>query len=109
MSGDRSEFCHCHCCSCPDRNNGHNEELVNEILSMAKRLKEDYEARLAHLEENRSKEDCIGKDHLRMQKAEMECSRCYNFQKLNAENCQMQRSEERRVGKECRSRWSPYH
>ena len=21
----------------------------------------------------------------------------------------MQRSEERRVGKECRSRWSPYH
>ena len=22
---------------------------------------------------------------------------------------QMQRSEERRVGKECRSRWSPYH
>ena len=23
--------------------------------------------------------------------------------------CQMERSEERRVGKECRSRWSPYH
>ena len=23
--------------------------------------------------------------------------------------CQHQRSEERRVGKECRSRWSPYH
>ena len=23
--------------------------------------------------------------------------------------CQMHRSEERRVGKECRSRWSPYH
>ena len=22
---------------------------------------------------------------------------------------EMQRSEERRVGKECRSRWSPYH
>ena len=22
---------------------------------------------------------------------------------------QVQRSEERRVGKECRSRWSPYH
>ena len=22
---------------------------------------------------------------------------------------QLQRSEERRVGKECRSRWSPYH
>ena len=23
--------------------------------------------------------------------------------------CSMMRSEERRVGKECRSRWSPYH
>ena len=28
---------------------------------------------------------------------------------LKMENEQMQRSEERRVGKECRSRWSPYH
>ena len=27
--------------------------------------------------------------------------------KLNAQN--IYRSEERRVGKECRSRWSPYH
>ena len=25
------------------------------------------------------------------------------------ENNQRKRSEERRVGKECRSRWSPYH
>ena len=29
---------------------------------------------------------------------------CYG----NTEN-QLSRSEERRVGKECRSRWSPYH
>ena len=27
----------------------------------------------------------------------------------NAGNIIMKRSEERRVGKECRSRWSPYH
>ena len=26
-----------------------------------------------------------------------------------AQKMQRQRSEERRVGKECRSRWSPYH
>ena len=26
-----------------------------------------------------------------------------------AEECSQYRSEERRVGKECRSRWSPYH
>ena len=25
------------------------------------------------------------------------------------ESLEMERSEERRVGKECRSRWSPYH
>ena len=25
------------------------------------------------------------------------------------EACEVHRSEERRVGKECRSRWSPYH
>ena len=28
---------------------------------------------------------------------------------LKAEDARNQRSEERRVGKECRSRWSPYH
>ena len=28
---------------------------------------------------------------------------------LLASDCQRTRSEERRVGKECRSRWSPYH
>ena len=33
-------------------------------------------------------------------------------QDLNVTNngiCDIERSEERRVGKECRSRWSPYH
>ena len=28
---------------------------------------------------------------------------------LEAQNAATTRSEERRVGKECRSRWSPYH
>ena len=32
------------------------------------------------------------------------CNRCREL-----ERCVFQRSEERRVGKECRSRWSPYH
>ena len=31
----------------------------------------------------------------------------YNLPRLNQE--EIERSEERRVGKECRSRWSPYH
>ena len=33
--------------------------------------------------------------------------KCHRF--LNASSKQEFRSEERRVGKECRSRWSPYH
>ena len=28
---------------------------------------------------------------------------------INMESLEYWRSEERRVGKECRSRWSPYH
>ena len=28
---------------------------------------------------------------------------------LKTRECRYNRSEERRVGKECRSRWSPYH
>src|SRR3989449_5338531 len=32
-----------------------------------------------------------------------------NLVKLNLKGTSIPRSEERRVGKECRSRWSPYH
>ena len=32
----------------------------------------------------------------------------YDFSKADKDKA-MSRSEERRVGKECRSRWSPYH
>src|SRR5258707_15305384 len=33
----------------------------------------------------------------------------YNRQQRNSSEVLQARSEERRVGKECRSRWSPYH
>ena len=33
----------------------------------------------------------------------------YQFQSEYINVSQVDRSEERRVGKECRSRWSPYH
>ena len=32
-----------------------------------------------------------------------------DLRRLESENKVIRRSEERRVGKECRSRWSPYH
>ena len=31
------------------------------------------------------------------------------YQAMLSGGCWLERSEERRVGKECRSRWSPYH
>src|SRR2546425_13319198 len=34
---------------------------------------------------------------------------CVEGNRLTYEFCAKHRSEERRVGKECRSRWSPYH
>ena len=32
-----------------------------------------------------------------------------SYRSGKSEDCKRKRSEERRVGKECRSRWSPYH
>src|SRR5258705_4536321 len=34
---------------------------------------------------------------------------CLSLELMSPRECSRQRSEERRVGKECRSRWSPYH
>ena len=34
---------------------------------------------------------------------------CYNYERMMGIGFLHARSEERRVGKECRSRWSPYH
>ena len=37
-------------------------------------------------------------------------TQAYNaYERFNADDELDDRSEERRVGKECRSRWSPYH
>src|SRR6266496_6700172 len=38
-----------------------------------------------------------------------ECPVCATFATIQIPTIKEQRSEERRVGKECRSRWSPYH
>ena len=44
-------------------------------------------------------------DHCPHMETKTFCSAC----KTHCYKPQMRRSEERRVGKECRSRWSPYH
>ena len=40
---------------------------------------------------------------------DMELAAAGNTEVVRAKTKTMRRSEERRVGKECRSRWSPYH
>ena len=42
---------------------------------------------------------------------EVDCANCANLMEEAANKTEgvSKRSEERRVGKECRSRWSPYH
>src|SRR5256886_9142486 len=49
--------------------------------------------------------DVLGAREIRRENAHAE-NRC---ESALAENQHGRRSEERRVGKECRSRWSPYH
>src|SRR2546422_10614303 len=39
----------------------------------------------------------------------MDVSLCYGVTPMEHRERYRERSEERRVGKECRSRWSPYH
>ena len=40
---------------------------------------------------------------------DIKCKYCSNKDNCNKNCPEIKRSEERRVGKECRSRWSPYH
>src|SRR2546425_1876465 len=70
------------------------------------RVRSDYEARLAAVTEElkahaeSARQAIEEKRHLR---GELQKKEALAAEKLT------ERSEERRVGKECRSRWSPYH
>src|ERR1017187_5310967 len=56
---------------------------------------QDYAVTLKYLDQNWAS-DCS-------------CPMHYDCKHTVAAMLELQRSEERRVGKECRSRWSPYH
>ena len=62
--------------------------------------------------ENKNDLQYVNMDGLRRELADI---RSTSFENLDIKNCAFfdvpdkMRSEERRVGKECRSRWSPYH
>src|SRR3989454_12678838 len=50
-----------------------------------------------------------GKGSLRVEAKEPVTVPLFEVTDIGVENASLIRSEERRVGKECRSRWSPYH
>src|SRR2546430_12775482 len=60
-------------------------------------------------------EQAVGNRHIARARVELEIKwraevvAKMNHQLLQSDNLNFGRSEERRVGKECRSRWSPYH
>ena len=46
---------------------------------------------------------------MKKKKEKTQINRIRNEKEVTTDTTEIQRSEERRVGKECRSRWSPYH
>ena len=72
--------------------------MANFIAHIAKKLPDDVIAKLTEL---RDKEDSPLSKTI--------YDTMFENQRLAVELNRPSRSEERRVGKECRSRWSPYH
>ena len=68
----------------------------------AGKLKKEVEKLEKELKEAKDKVEEKNLDYLRARAD-------YENLKRRTETSNSQRSEERRVGKECRSRWSPYH
>ena len=71
------------------------EQKIEKIEKAISKNREQYDRLTAELEELHKKQKALQSEELL--KAIEGSSRSY------------ERSEERRVGKECRSRWSPYH
>ena len=48
-------------------------------------------------------------DAVKLRRNQLHTADAHKFKFMDRVSFQGRRSEERRVGKECRSRWSPYH
>ena len=56
------------------------------------------------------KNSCFGSKNLEASDLDRNTAIVHDFTQTQTNfYCNISRSEERRVGKECRSRWSPYH
>src|SRR5256886_11921803 len=85
--------------------------LINQIADALEEFDKDIEIRASVLAAS-GKAFCAGADFSdpkrQEQEAQSQRDRAANLP-INHLYVQAVRSEERRVGKECRSRWSPYH
>ena len=77
------------------------EEIENIIIDDEKK---DEKKTLTKLPEHRCKRCNRLLFYGNVKYVEIKCPKCSCISKIGKD-----RSEERRVGKECRSRWSPYH
>src|SRR5580765_4186817 len=82
----------CFLCALDPRHTCHQTQLVGSIVAAHERLIEGRRTPVLILD--------TGTTHIELQLEEQ------YYRSLIRD---LQRSEERRVGKECRSRWSPYH
>src|SRR3712207_1461728 len=77
----------------------HVEELISRQLAVED-VAPDEPQLLLHV---------VGPEHLTVQDRPLQVRRELGVAVDHAVRVSLERSEERRVGKECRSRWSPYH
>ena len=88
-------------------------KILSQNQSALSTNKSQLDAELARLNEVAKKPIMLDKQNRALQQKNVTLEK--DLQRLNQENnslkdrSQRERSEERRVGKECRSRWSPYH
>src|SRR5205814_10630063 len=82
--------------------NAHNDKSVHGVLNPTYQAGLRRDAVQPDIEAERKKRDEIeaGKSY---------CSRRFGGATCDDKSAQIYRSEERRVGKECRARWSPHH
>src|SRR2546430_17145925 len=91
----------------PDKHRERQRELINDIEEARKELaKEPTKRKFGWLGRNK---DLAKKQDWEMYEEAKATEEALRKEKEAKEAAGKRRSEERRVGKECRSRWSPYH
>src|SRR5258708_37045392 len=85
---------------------------LNDLMGLPLTTGLELDPTVSEFEEACSHEECVKAalvSHPEIRKARAELEKAEAAIRLSRTDIWVPRSEERRVGKECRSRWSPYH